>query len=367
MDNKLRKLLSERELASIGNKFFERFYLLYKLRSESVDYIAANIPRYIKSKPKNVSLRFKPVRPKNYHSQIYISLINTRNILVDNYTEYSDKFDCNSMIEFFDRNLRIIDKIDKQLDSLKITLEDYKQDFEIQTKTISSSANIGHTLTLVLKGSESTSKLRESIINSKSISKLENNFLEATLDQKEIGDLIFNAVASGRRTKKIRKVEGKVLNTLAGNFAKAKKDRDKALQKAESISGSVIATANKPKSTYSEKDLPEFLSVVQILNTKLRAAVISNMGTPSLVNRTGRFASSASVVGMAKVKSSLIIDYAYQQRPYMIFERELGTNPWNLEPERDPRKIIEKSLRQLAVEMKLDQLGLNIEVRRNFE
>ena len=42
--------------------------------------------------------------------------------------------------------------------------------------------------------------------------------------------------------------------------------------------------------------------------------------------------------------------YSYQQDPYQVFEMTRGTPPWAT-LDRDPRKLIDKSIREIAAQM----------------
>ncbi len=91
------------------------------------------------------------------------------------------------------------------------------------------------------------------------------------------------------------------------------------------------------------------LQMVAMINKKLPQTVLKNMGEPGLVSRTGRFASSVRATDVVKTpKGFPSVGYTYQRNPYEVFE--LGNpGPWAT-PERDPRKVIDQSIREIAVE-----------------
>jgi hypothetical protein len=90
--------------------------------------------------------------------------------------------------------------------------------------------------------------------------------------------------------------------------------------------------------------------IVLLLNQRLPEQVAGNMGSPALNYRTGRFASSARVLGVVETPRGFpSIGYTYQRDPYQVFEMGSGRPGWAT-PERDPRAIIEKSIRELAAE-----------------
>jgi hypothetical protein len=77
-------------------------------------------------------------------------------------------------------------------------------------------------------------------------------------------------------------------------------------------------------------------SLIPILNQSLPEIIRSNMGQGGrLVNRTGRFAESVNVVDF----DGAIMTYSYQKAPYQVFESQGA---------RDPRPLIEQSIRELA-------------------
>ena len=77
------------------------------------------------------------------------------------------------------------------------------------------------------------------------------------------------------------------------------------------------------------------------------------MGLPGLESRTGRFASSAKVVNFTEGKGVPTLDYTYQKNPYQVFEEgERGRNGWS-STNRDPRRLIDRSIREVAKDLAL--------------
>ena len=88
------------------------------------------------------------------------------------------------------------------------------------------------------------------------------------------------------------------------------------------------------------------IALRNLLNEALPQTVAMNMGSPALNYRTGRFANSARVENVAiGPKGGTAIDYTYMKFPYQTFEPggKQGST------QRDPRKIIGESIRELAV------------------
>ena len=98
------------------------------------------------------------------------------------------------------------------------------------------------------------------------------------------------------------------------------------------------------------------LKLVVRLNSKLPQTLRKNMGSPELNNRTGRFANSAQVRDVIMTPQGFpSIGYTYQKEPYQVFEDGLGSAPW-ANGQRDPRKLIDRSIREIAAELALGRL-----------
>ena len=90
--------------------------------------------------------------------------------------------------------------------------------------------------------------------------------------------------------------------------------------------------------------------MIKMINAKLPRVVAGNMGAPALENRTGRFAGSARVVdAQVTPKGFTSFGYTYQKDPYSVYESTSGTR--FASPERDPRVLIEGSIREIAQEL----------------
>jgi hypothetical protein len=90
------------------------------------------------------------------------------------------------------------------------------------------------------------------------------------------------------------------------------------------------------------------LTVQNLINNLLHDRIQSNMGSPKLNYRTGRFARSARIVKTIQTREGFkIFRYTYMTNPYATFEvgGEQGST------ERDPRPLIEQSIREIAYTM----------------
>lgn len=90
--------------------------------------------------------------------------------------------------------------------------------------------------------------------------------------------------------------------------------------------------------------------LLTLLNAKLPDTVAKNMGTPALNYRSGTFASSVRVTDVLATRSGLpSIGYTYQKNPYQVFESSSGSRFASVR--RDPRTLIDQSIRDIAKEL----------------
>ncbi len=121
--------------------------------------------------------------------------------------------------------------------------------------------------------------------------------------------------------------------TFATVGESVKKENKKAVKRAKITARPSISNTGSP------------LQVLAIFNAKLEQKIIDNMGGAALHNRTGRFAESVKVLNIMPVKGTHgTIQYNYMRDPYGVFERDGA---------RDPRLLIDKTLREQAAEMAL--------------
>ena len=94
------------------------------------------------------------------------------------------------------------------------------------------------------------------------------------------------------------------------------------------------------------------LVLIRMFNAKLPKKVEENMQAPRLESRTGRFASSVRVVDVTTTaKGYPSFGYTYQRNPYGVYENSSGSRFASVE--RDPRRLIDTSMREIAAEMAL--------------
>jgi len=87
------------------------------------------------------------------------------------------------------------------------------------------------------------------------------------------------------------------------------------------------------------------ITLAALINQKLPETVAKNMRLPGLQYRSGRFAQSARVTDVTETSQGYpSIGYTYQKNPYQTFETGFKQGS----TERDPRKLIDRSIREIA-------------------
>lgn len=98
--------------------------------------------------------------------------------------------------------------------------------------------------------------------------------------------------------------------------------------------------------TNQRRDLSP-LALVSLINNKLPDTVAKNMVPPRLQLRTGRLAQSARVIDVQQTRQGFpSVGYTYEKDPYQVFEASSGTR--FSDRERDPRNLIDASIREIA-------------------
>tara|TARA_Y100000004_G_C8928310_1_gene418696 strand:- start:308 stop:1681 length:1374 start_codon:yes stop_codon:yes gene_type:complete len=132
---------------------------------------------------------------------------------------------------------------------------------------------------------------------------------------------------------------------------KKQKATRKSKPKVQVIPYKEKRVSGKKASSNRAAQQSSFMELAGLLNQKLPRTVRKNMGPPGLENVTGRFASSVRVTDVtATPKGFPSIGYTYEKNPYQVFEMSQGVAPWAT-PDRDPRNVIDRSIREIAAEM----------------
>ena len=124
--------------------------------------------------------------------------------------------------------------------------------------------------------------------------------------------------------------------------------------KSQRQSGQPMANTkgkHKPARRGASESATSIAPLMALLNAKLPQTVAKNMGDPRLVNRSGTFASSVRVTDVNQTPQGYpSVGYTYRKNPYSVFEMGVGEAPW-ASPDRDPRKLIDESIREIAAQM----------------
>ena len=103
------------------------------------------------------------------------------------------------------------------------------------------------------------------------------------------------------------------------------------------------------------------LAIIKQLNNRLPGKLRQNLNAPALQNQTGRFADSVEITGVIQTpKGYPSFGYTYAKNPYQVFEMGNGDARWAT-PERDPRRTIEGTIRELAAEFAIGRFFLRRE------
>lgn len=186
-----------------------------------------------------------------------------------------------------------------------------------------------------LKGSRSIKQLKE------------DQLLEATLVpfEKIAGKDV--VIKTNRKKPKKSKRAGNTSDATKSTKGKSKFPK---VGIKKSLGAATSAVARKtPKSNLALDQM----AVIANLNARLPAAIINNMGDPALNNRTGRFAASVRVLDIIQTpKGFPSIGYTYLKTPYQTFE--IGGKQGDVDL--DPRKLIDKTIRELAMEYAMGRI-----------
>lgn len=153
------------------------------------------------------------------------------------------------------------------------------------------------------------------------------------------------------------KAEEIVFSIIAGKQAVAKKKRKRKAESNKKDTSTVKVKRVPPKrirkTSKATQDKRSMFSIMAMINQRLPEVVKKNMRSPGLENRTGRFANSVKVTDVSTTNQGFpSFGYTYARNPYEVYEVGRGKPPWAT-PERDPRRVIDASIREIAAQMAL--------------
>ena len=197
------------------------------------------------------------------------------------------------------------------------------------------------------------------------LEKKEFNALLDAIDSAIVGIPWADLEGSSTLTEKVGKV---VVTNLTKNLKKSKVKLDPKLSSAKlstktktkdrtkggsaSVSSAKKhggAFASPPKrGTRTKNTSFSQVKLYAALNTKINSVVAKNMQLPGLQYQTGRFASGVKITDVSKTPQGFpSIGYTYQLYPYQTFEPGFAQGS----TDRDPRKLIDRSIREIAAQM----------------
>ena len=95
-----------------------------------------------------------------------------------------------------------------------------------------------------------------------------------------------------------------------------------------------------------KRDRSSIVNLIGVLSDKIENTVAKNMKAPALVYRSGDFARSVEITDVTMTPQGFpSVGYTYDKYPYQTFEPGYAQGS----PERDPRKLIDASIREIAM------------------
>jgi hypothetical protein len=193
------------------------------------------------------------------------------------------------------------------------------------------------------------------------------NLLKALRDAMEKFDPMTMSGSDTPKQRKLKQAEKKLLDPFQQikkknvkvqsekNVLKKSSSKKQTLRKkvnaskgSQKIKVGKIAAVKSPKRKETASPASSPLHMMVAINKKLPQVVAQNMQSPALQYQTGRFAASVRVTDVVTTpKGYPSVGYTYDKFPYQTFEvgYEQG------DPQRDPRKLINQSIREIAAEL----------------
>lgn len=186
------------------------------------------------------------------------------------------------------------------------------------------------------------------------VSKLLEKELSAWLSKQDIARMPGSATIEDEAA---QDAEELVFATIVGKKALRSKKRQRKASTNKKNASQMKAKQVRPKRTIKNNKVSEakrsMFSIIAMINQQLPRVIERNMREPALQNRTGTFANSVKVIEASTTTQGFpSLGYTYQRNPYEVFEVGRGRAPWAT-PERDPRRLIDSSIREIAGQMAL--------------
>jgi hypothetical protein len=176
----------------------------------------------------------------------------------------------------------------------------------------------------------------------------------STLEEKAISLVVKNlADIKGATVKVDKKIHPKIKRNTKGSVtSRGKKTGSGGSLKKRKAKSNTVTPGKTSKAKQSTVSTANILGLV---NQKLPTRVADKMGSPRLNFQTGRFAGSVRATEVRKTKEGFAsIGYRYLRNPYEVFESTSGTRFSSIA--RDPRSLIDASIREIAAELALGRI-----------
>ena len=197
-------------------------------------------------------------------------------------------------------------------------------------------------------------KLEKSIDTGKGLVKLKGS---DSIDAKKRKKIRKNIVDPFKKLKnknvKVTAKDTKINSKTASNKLNKASSGGKGLSATKLGAGVRAARMSRQRQKASESPASSPLKMLTMLNSQLPTVVEQNMEDPALNRRTGRFARSVKAVDITTTnKGFTSVGYTYQKNPYQTFEPGYAQGS----VERDPRRLIDKSIREIAASAAIGRL-----------
>lgn len=175
----------------------------------------------------------------------------------------------------------------------------------------------------------------------------------STLEEKAISLVVAKlANIKGAKVSVDKNIDPKVKRKTKGKAVSTNKTSNTGGLKKRKAKSKAIT---KGKTSRAKQTTVSIANILGLINQRLPNTVAKNMGTPRLNFRTGRFAGSVRATEVTKTREGFAsIGYTYQRNPYEVFESNSGSRFSSIS--RDPRSLIDASIREIAAEMALGRI-----------
>ena len=151
-----------------------------------------------------------------------------------------------------------------------------------------------------------------------------------------------------------RKIGAQITTESLADKSRSSNSKKKRSATSKTVKNKNRVKVKKPKPRRKEaKTNTGIANLLPLLNTRINETVAKNMGDPRLNYRTGAFASSVRITDVARTAQGFpSIGYTYAKYPYQTYEVGYKRG----DKDRDPRALIDVSIREIAAEMAVGRL-----------